>query len=47
MLVNQRLNNSNYTVFFYLPLRLAILSHAYQQGHLTPLEVTSLHKQVF
>lgn len=47
MLVNQRLNNSNYTVFFYLPLYLAILYHAYQQGHLTLLEATSLHKQVF
>lgn len=47
MLVNQRLNNSNYTVFFYLPLYPAILYHAYQQGHLTLLEATSLHKQVF
>lgn len=33
-------------LFFYLPLCLATLSHAYQQDNLTPLEALSLHKQV-
>lgn len=34
-------------LFLYLPLSLTTLSHAYQQGHVTPLEALSLHKQVF